>query len=156
LELLREIDSTMSDEIRSGEERRKARRRMPKYPQTVIDLGKAIAHAEGFGVPGTVPTRAHNPGDLKIPNWNGAVTGTEGISVFLNDEDGWNHLYDQLLRIQIGNSHVYTLSMTFGEFARHWTDTQETNWIDNVLYLLQSLGHSVDEQTKIGDYFSNG
>jgi hypothetical protein len=129
---------------------------VPNYPQTVIDLGKAIAHAEGFGVANTVPTRAHNPGDIKVPNWTGATTGVEGITVFPDDQTGWNHLYDQLLRIQIGNSHVYTLSMTFGEFARHWTDTQETNWIDNVMYLLQTLGYSVDEQTKLGDYFSNG
>lgn len=129
---------------------------MPKYPQTVIDLGKAIAHAEGFGVSGAVPTRAHNPGDLKIPNWNGATTGTEGISVFLTDEQGWAALYDQLLRIQIGNSHIYSLSMTFQQFANHWTDTENQNWIENVTYLLQTLGHNVDENTVLGDYFANG
>lgn len=126
---------------------------MPKYPQTVIDLAKAIAHAEGFGISGTVPTRAHNPGDLKIPNWNGAVTGSEGISVFLTDEQGWTALYDQLLRIQIGHSHVYNLKMSFTEFSRHWTDTQESNWLINVIYSLQTLGYSLDENTTLSDYF---
>ena len=28
-------------------------------------LAKAIGKAEGFGVPRTIPTRCHNPGDIK-------------------------------------------------------------------------------------------
>jgi hypothetical protein len=130
------------------------RKKMPNYPQTVIDLGKSIAFAEGFGVLGSTPTRAHNPGDLKIPNWNGAVTGSEGISVFLTDEQGWNALYDQLLRIQIGHSHVYNTLMTFEEFSSHWTDTQETAWIDNVIYKLNEMGYSVARNTQLREYFS--
>jgi hypothetical protein len=127
-----------------------------KYPSTVIDLGAAIAHAEGFGIAGAVPTRAHNPGDLKIPGWTGLTTGDEDISVFNSDTEGWNHLYDQLLRIQVGNSHVYNLNMTLQQFAAKWTDTQAVDWLDNVLYKLQVLGHYVSKTTILGDYFANG
>ena len=121
----------------------------------MIDLAKAIAVAEGFGVSGAVPTRAHNPGDLKIPNWSGATTGQEGITVFPDDETGWNALYAQLQRIQIGHSHIYKLDMTFWQFAFHWTDTEEKSWISNVVYELQNLGYSVDENTKLGEFFQN-
>lgn len=127
----------------------------PKPPQTVIDLAQAIAHAEGFGVLGTVPTRAHNPGDLKIPNWQGAVTGAEGISVFLTDEEGWAALYAQLMRISNSLSHIYNLNMTFLQFSQHWTDTQDEAWLDNVLYKLQVFGRSVDKFTTLGEYFDS-
>jgi hypothetical protein len=122
-------------------------------PQIVVDLAKAIAHAEGFGVPNTVPTRAHNPGDLKIPNWNGATTGTEGITVFIDDETGWNALYQQLLRMMDNQSHIYKLSDTFSQFSGHWTDTQEGMWLDNVLHKLQELGYTVSKDTTLGAYF---
>ena len=127
----------------------------PQVPQSVIDLAKAIAHAEGFGVKGAVPTRAHNPGDLKIPNWTGAVTGTEGITVFPDDETGWNALYKQLLRIKNNQSHVYTLNLTFWQFAFHWTDTQGMTWLDNVIYKLNELGHNVTKDSTLSDYFNS-
>jgi hypothetical protein len=128
---------------------------MAIYPKSVTNLAQAIAHVEGFGVLGSVPTRAHNPGDLKIPNWKGPVTGNEGISVFPDDDTGWKYLYDQLLRIQVGNSHIYKTSMTFSEFAFHWTDTQESSWLENVIYKLKVLGYSsINEDTTLADFFS--
>lgn len=101
---------------------------LPPAPPGVRRLAFAIARAEGFGVPGAVPTRAHNPGDLKIPNWTGPVTGAEGISVFATDADGWTQLYRQLLRIVHGRSHVYTLDMTIWEMGIKWTDTHQSAW----------------------------
>jgi len=41
----------------------------------IQDLVHAIATAEGFFVDGSIPQRAHNPGDLVIPNWGGPVCG---------------------------------------------------------------------------------
>ncbi len=128
---------------------------MTIYSKQITDLARGIAHAEGFGVPNTVPTRAHNPGDIKVPYWTGPTTGTEGITVFESDDEGWKYLYDQLLRIQIGHSHVYNLKMTFKQFSEHWTDTQETSWINNVIYKLQSLGYQVTTETTLGDYFAS-
>jgi hypothetical protein len=123
-------------------------------PQVITDLAIAISHAEGFGVPGAVPTRAHNPGDLKIPGWTGLKTGNEGITVFGSDDEGWQALYTQLLRIKNNQSHVYTLKLSFSQFAFHWTDTQEGDWLDNVLYKLRVIGYEdVDKDTTLGEYF---
>lgn len=120
----------------------------------VKDLAEAIAHAEGFGAdPNNVPTRAHNPGDLKIPGWTGKTTGVEGISVFETDEEGWQALYSQLTRIANNLSHVYNLKMTLAQFATKWTDTQQSNWLLNILFKLVESGYTVDKNTMLGDYF---
>lgn len=126
---------------------------MTSYPQTIIDLAKAIAHAEGFGVQDAVPTRAHNPGDIKIIGWTGEKLGLEGITVFPTDEDGWEALYKQLERIRLEHSHIYSLNMTFTEFAYHWTDTQMSSWLMNVLGKLQSIGYNVNNFTTLDSFF---
>lgn len=117
----------------------------------IVDLAKAIAFAEGFGVTGAVPTRAHNPGDLKLSGY--PTTGDEGIAVFPDDETGWSHLYNQLNRIKSNNSHVYSPNMTFTQFARIWTDTAQSAWLDNVLKHLVFLGYNVDGTTFLKDFF---
>ena len=114
-------------------------------------LALAIAHAEGFGTAGAVPTRAHNPGDLKIPGWTGPVTGTEGISVFENDATGWAALEHELALIKAGKSHVYTLGMTIAEMAHHWTDTQTDNWATNVCDALTAAGRPATLTTLLRD-----
>jgi len=57
-------------------------------------LAQLIAQEEGFGRPGTKPTRNHNPGDLEhaphIIGWDGKI----GIEP--NDDAGWNDLERQL------------------------------------------------------------
>lgn len=95
-------------------------------------FAEAIAYAEGFGISGTVPTRANNPGDLKINGWTGEVTGDENIPIFSSVEDGWNRLYSQLEFIRDRRSHVYILNMTIQEMANHYTGTQKTEWAANV------------------------
>lgn len=123
--------------------------------QCVKDLAKAIAFAEGFGIKGAVPTRAHNPGDLKIPGTPPELkTGEEGITIFPDDESGWNALYSQLIRIQTSRSHIYRLDMTLSEFSTHWTDTQESSWLSNVIYKLRQEGYDIDKNTTLGDYFN--
>jgi hypothetical protein len=79
-------------------------------------FAKAIARAEGFGIPGST-------------NRIG-----EGITVFASDEEGWNALYHQLGLIAIGHSHVYSPSMTILEMAEKWTATvsQQQGWATNV------------------------
>jgi hypothetical protein len=95
-------------------------------------FAKAIARAEGFGIPDAIPTRAHNPGDLVIPGSTNRIG--EGITVFASDEEGWNALYHQLGLIAIGHSHVYSPSMTILEMAEKWTATvsQQQGWATNV------------------------
>lgn len=101
------------------------------YPDGIKRMAQAIARAEGFYVAGSVPARAHNPGDLKMINWTGPTLG-EGISVFQSDDAGWNALYRQLYLILTGDSRVYNLDMTIAEMGQKWTVTQQIPWSNNV------------------------
>ena len=99
-------------------------------------LAQAIAKAEGFGVPDTVPTLAHNPGDLVIPGWSGPSMGA-GISVFDDDNTGWQRLYHEIGLIFVGASHVYNLDMTIMQMAEKWTMTDQNAWANNVADFLR-------------------
>lgn len=103
---------------------------------SIVRFAQAIARAEGFGLPGVIPTLAHNPGDLKIPGWSGPTMG-QGISVFANDADGWDRLYRQLMLIVSGKSHIYSLSDTISTMAAKWTSpTEAAAWGSNVAAVL--------------------
>ncbi len=101
------------------------------YPAGITTLAQAIATAEGFYVQGSIPQQAHNPGDLKMPNWSGPTIGN-GISVFQSVDDGWNALKKQLYLILIGQSTYYNLDMTISDMAQTWTATQSDAWAANV------------------------
>ena len=95
-------------------------------------LAAAIAHAEGFGVVGAIPTQAHNPGDLVLGDKGHGTLGAEAITVFQDDATGWAALDHQLEMIRTHRSHVYTVGMTIREMAAHWTRTQPDAWAQNV------------------------
>lgn len=61
----------------------------------VKTIAQAVAtHGEGFGIPGAIPTRAHNPGDIVMGDiGNGTINGK---TIFASDVDGWNALYKQI------------------------------------------------------------
>lgn len=107
------------------------------YSNAIKALAQAIARAEGFYIVGSAPNRAHNPGAMKVPGWKGQTTGSEGITVFGSDAEGWQALYRQLNLIASGRSGVYTLGMSIEEMARRWTATQQSEWAANVS---QTLG----------------
>src|ERR1019366_8113704 len=96
------------------------------------DLAEAIAHAEGFGVEGAIPTLAHNPGDLVMPWLSGPKMGAEGVHVFEDDASGWAALEHQLELIRTRKSAVYVPSMTILDMASKWTNTQVNEWAVNV------------------------
>lgn len=108
-------------------------------PQPVDLSGKiqqwaqAIAAAEGFGIPGAVPTTHHNPGDLGpgdtgFPGeWH---SGSE-VSQLPDDATGWTMLTRKLVNIVNGNSSVYNINMTFTQFAQHYAGDWQ-NWANNV------------------------
>lgn len=121
------------------------------YLPSVRDLANAIARAEGFGVAGAIPTRAHNPGDLVIPGWTGAKLGAEGISVFVSDAEGWARLLRQIQLIVDGKSRVYSLEMTLSEFAAKWTATEPGAWAQNVIRALVTMGHAVSAHTTLDE-----
>jgi hypothetical protein len=108
---------------------------------TIQQLAQAIARAEGFGVPGAIPTVAHNPGDLVIPGWEGDTLGSAGISVLPDDNTGWARLYHQLQLIVDGRSHVYSLDDSISDMASKWTTTEQEAWANNVA---AALGVSPD------------
>jgi hypothetical protein len=121
------------------------------YSDAIKRLASAIAFAEGFGIPGAIPTRANNPGDLVIPGWTGGQLGAEKISVFESPAEGWNRLYRQLWLIQSGKSSVYTVNMTIAQMAARWTATEPNHWASNVVSYLVNHGRSdTTIQTTIG------
>jgi len=102
------------------------------YPESVKQVARAIARAEGFYTPGSIPARAHNPGDIKVIGWTGQTLG-EGITVFASDDAGWTALYKQLWLILTGQSGVYNNDMTIREMAAKWTGGDNASgWASNV------------------------
>ena len=114
---------------------------LPTLMKNGLDtFAHAIAFAEGYGADLTnVPTRANNPGDLKLPGSQN-TTGAEDITVFPTIQAGWDALTHQLALIVDGKSHIYTVDMSIFEMAAHWTDTQADAWTANVVSYLQSHG----------------
>lgn len=101
------------------------------YPAGIKRMAEAIARQEGFYKSGSIPQRANNPGDLKVPGWTGPTLGT-GITVFNSVDDGWQALYRQLWRILTNQSAYYNLDMTIAEMGGVWTATQQDAWSSNV------------------------
>ncbi len=118
---------------------------------THSDLARAIAHAEGFGVEGAIPTKAHNPGDLVCPWLKGPKLGAEGIHVFEDDATGWAALEHQLDMIRKRASRVYTPSMTIQEMSKQWTHTQADEWCLNVCASLSANGRPAMPTTLLKD-----
>lgn len=107
------------------------------YPERLKNFARAIASAEGYGVPGAIPTVANNPGDLKL----GGDT-LNGISVFANAEEGWSKLYRQIALIVNGSSSYYNLDMSIAEMGSIYANGDPA-WARNVAGY---LGVSTDAQ----------
>jgi hypothetical protein len=115
------------------------------------DLARAIAVAEGFGVDGSIPTRAHNPGDLVCPWLTGKTLGAEGIHVFQDDATGWAALEHQLQLIRDGKSSVYWKGMTIQQMADRWTHTQQAEWASNVCDWFSRRGKTITPTSKLSE-----
>lgn len=115
----------------------------------VKQIAQAIAHAEGFGVAGAIPTRAHNPGDLKMGDiGNGAINGK---TVFASDVDGWNALYKQIDLMVSGGSEYYQPSDSWRRIATVWVGTSDyVNWLNTVT---GDLG--VDSDSSLQEYMDS-
>lgn len=59
-------------------------------------LAELISKMEGFGIPGTLPTRNNNPGDLRHSPHSAHPGDPNAIGVIDNPEDGWADLERQL------------------------------------------------------------
>ena len=58
-------------------------------------LAELIAQREGFGIPGALPTRSNNPGDLEHAPGETHDTSSP-VGEFLTVADGWQALDNQL------------------------------------------------------------
>ena len=89
----------------------------------------AVAHAEGFGVRHAIPTRYHNPGDLKSRRDLHRLPGQKRLGkgdhiVFESDAAGWAALRDYLSKMVDGRSKRYNPDMTLAQVSR----TYAGNW----------------------------
>jgi hypothetical protein len=121
----------------------------------VNNLATAISHAEGFGKRGTIPTRYHNPGDLKAfpnsPPLAGQVRiGKGGHIVFKNDEAGKAALRDSILKMMDGRSAHFHPGMTLNQVARRYAE----DWRPWVRIVSRELG--VPPTTTLRAYFHSG
>lgn len=99
----------------------------------------AISKAEGFGTVNAIPTRAKNPGDLARGDIGYGVLGSEKITVYASEEDGWQALYRQLNLIARRKSAYYTPDTTIAEMAiKYAPGAQAVNWARNVSQALNA------------------
>jgi hypothetical protein len=105
----------------------------------VQELAHAIARTEGFGRVGTIPTRYHNPGDIRAhrgTHFPGQVgLNKRGYVIFKNDAAGWAALYHQIEKVIAGESIHYTVNMTLKQFSRKYATSPL--WVKNVSRFLQ-------------------
>jgi hypothetical protein len=107
--------------------------------QKVDAFAHAIASAEGFGVKHTIPTRYHNPGDIRADRsvrYPDQVGLRKGYVVFKNDEAGFAALKTQLRKIVNGESRHYNPDMTIEKVAKVYAGNWR-RWSKNVCRQLQ-------------------
>jgi hypothetical protein len=111
---------------------------------------QAIGHAEGYGVPGAIPTRANNPGDLKLGD-HGQGT-IQDKTIFATPYEGWVHGRAQIRLMYLGKSAYYTSDDTFEKIAQTWTGGQNSQaWLNTVT---TDLG--VSPNTTLRGYLTGG
>jgi hypothetical protein len=76
-------------------------------------LADAIATAEGYWSPSSLPNRLNNPGDLKDSSGN--------LIHFDTPEDGWAALRKQVRMMLTGTSKIYRPDMTIRQVAQLYT-----------------------------------
>lgn len=111
-------------------------------------FASAVATAEGYGVPGAIPTVNNNPGDLR--GWPGVPTDSAGYSVFPTAAAGWAALEQQLQTIAGGESEYYSPDMTIAQMGATWANG-DANWAANVAAAL-----GVTANTMISSFIGGG
>ena len=121
-------------------------------PDKVNALATAISRAEGFGKRNTIPSRYHNPGDLKAfrnstPLEGQVRIGKAGHIVFKDDEAGKAALRDYIVRMMDGRSAHFNAGLTLNQVARRYAQ----NWRSWVRVVSGELG--VPPTTTLRAYF---
>jgi hypothetical protein len=118
--------------------------------QKVERFATAVAHAEGFGVRHAIPTRYHNPGDLKSRRDLAKLPGQKYLGkgehvVFASDQAGWNALQDYIIKMVDGRSRRFNPNMTITQVARIYAG----NWRPWVKIVTREL--EVPANTRLRD-----
>jgi hypothetical protein len=106
--------------------------------QKLDSFAAAVAQAEGFGVKHALPTRNHNPGDLKR---------VDHYIHFRNDAEGWAALRTQVAKLAAGQSKHYRLSMTINQVSKIYAGDYRWGKI-----VAKALG--VSPATTLAEYFA--
>ncbi len=104
-------------------------------------LAHLIATEEGFGIPGALPTRDNNPGDLRHSPHSFHSGDPNAIGQIPTAEEGWADLERQL---QLFAHRGMTLAEAIYEFA----PPNENNTESYLKYVCDGLGCSADTPVK--------
>jgi hypothetical protein len=121
--------------------------------QKVSEFATAVARAEGFGVKNAIPTRYHNPGNIRSTRTGHHYAGQVGLNrsgyvIFKSDRYGWKALQDQLVLMASGQSAHYGTDMTITKVAKIYATGWRT-WSKNVAKVL-----GVPPTTTLADFFA--
>ncbi len=121
--------------------------------QKVSEFATAVARAEGFGVKNAIPTRYHNPGNIRSTRNGHHYAGQVGLNrcgyvIFKSDAYGWKALNDQLELMASGQSAHYGTDMTITQVAKRYA-TGWRVWSKNVAHQL-----GVEPNTKLNEFFA--
>ena len=99
-------------------------------------IAELIAKEEGYGIPGALPTRSHNPGDLRhSPHSFHTADAPDAIGQIDTPQDGWQDLVRQL--------NLYAArGMTIAEAIYEFAPPSENNSAAYLSYVANGLGVS--------------
>jgi hypothetical protein len=108
-------------------------------------IAELIAQEEGYGIPGALPTRDHNPGDLRhSPHSFHSPTNPNAIGQIDDPQDGWDDLVGQLNDYVRDNPQI-----TVSEAIYKWAPPTENDSAAYVSYVVSGL--SCTEDTLLAD-----
>jgi hypothetical protein len=97
-------------------------------------IAELIAKEEGYGIPGALPTRDNNPGDLRhSPHSFHAADSPDAIGQISTAEEGWADLVRQLdIYAQRG--------LTVAQSIYEWAPPSENDTGQYIAYVVAGLG----------------
>ena len=118
---------------------------------------KLWSEIEGFGKPGKVPTRDHNPGDLRHSPHSQHPGDPNAIGVIDNDEHGYE---DQERQAEIYASRIITIDpetkepcpprhMTIKDAVYTIAPPNENNTVNYLDFMVSGFGGRVDAETPL-------
>lgn len=103
-------------------------------------LAELIAAEEGYGIPGALPTRDNNPGDLRHSAHSFHLPGApDAIGQIDTPADGWDDLVEQLDRYPIEFPGI-----TVAEAIYKFAPPSENNSAGYLAYVVHGLGCTPD------------